>query len=144
MIKNKDEEESLLIEIIIFFKSMNKYVSEKTSERNGEMNIYELFFLTYIEKNSSVTYYEMAKVLPFDQSYINKIIRRLEDKGLVKRYRVGKKKCIELTEKSHKLIEERPRYKEEFMGALEAAGVSRGELTSLIGTLKKINKFICS
>lgn len=144
MKKNKHivYEEKLFIEVIIFYKTVTNYLNDSLPKDN-QLSVYEIFFLVFLDGlDGGTTYYELAKKFPFDKSYINKVIKRLEDKGMVIKTQEGKKKKITLSEKSRALILERSYIKDDFIELLDKNNISDKELNGFIKQLKKLAKIL--
>lgn len=135
-------EENLFLEVVIFYKTVTNYLNDSLP-KNSQLGIYEIFFLIFLEGlEEGTTCYELSKRFPFDKSYINKVINRLEEKGMIVKTREGKKKLITLTKESRSMFTEKIEAKNNFIKLLDKNNITDEELSDFIKLLKKLSKIL--
>ena len=135
-------EENLFLEVVIFYKTVTNYLNDSL-QKNSQLGIYEIFFLIFLEGlEEGTTCYELSKRFPFDKSYINKVIKRLEEKGMIIKTRDGKKKLITLSKKSRSMLTEKIEVKNNFIELLDKNNITDEELNDFVKLLKKLAKIL--
>ena len=107
-----DETTSTSPFISIIYREHGKYINEKVKEKELSFGIYPL--LIHIYKNEGITQEEIAKSLHLNESTITRNLKKLENKGFVKKIPDKRKKRIETTEKGRETVQKAMNYDEKW------------------------------
>ena len=98
--------------ISVIYREHGKYINEKVKEEELSFGIYPI--LIHIYKNEGITQEEIAKSLHLNESTITRNLKKLEDKGFIKKIPDKRKKRIETTPKGKKTVEKAIDYDEKW------------------------------
>jgi DNA-binding MarR family transcriptional regulator len=136
-----------------FMRLVRKYnAMEKVPLRRGEyLNLYhsERHLLDKIGENPGINVTEFAKVVGVTKGAISQVVRKLEKKGLVRRYKKNnndKEVFIELTDNGGGIYEERKKLNQETIREIseELGRYSDGEVAFLLGMFRWFEMFLDS
>ena len=83
-----------ILEIILI--TINKQIKESNQESNQESN---RKILSLMKKNSRITIKDLCKKTNLSESGVKKIIKKLKDKNVLKRYGANKNGCWKVIDK---------------------------------------------
>lgn len=134
-----------------FMRLVHKYnAMERMPVRHGEdFDLYhsERHMLDKAGENPGINVTEFAQVVGVTKGAISQVIKKLENKGLLRRYKKAdndKEVFIELTEKGKEVCEERKRINQETIREIaeELRRYSDGEVAFLIGMFRWLEQFL--
>ena len=121
--------------ISLIHREHGKYINEKVKEDGLSFGIYPI--LIHIYKNEGITQEEIAKSLHLNESTITRNLKKLEDKGFIRKVQDKRKKRIETTEKGKKTVEKAMDYDEKWDEKIKKS-LSDEEYNMFRETLMKI------
>lgn len=123
--------------ISIIYREHAKYLNEKVKDEDLSFGLFPLLIAIY--KNEGVIQEQLAQNFHLNESTITRNLKKLEDKGFIKRIPDKRKKRIEITEKGAKTAQKVMDYDEEWDEKIkEITGVE--EYNTYKETLKKISE----
>ena len=134
-----------------FMRLVHKYNSmEKLPARHGKgLDLYhsERHMLDKVGENPGINVTEFAQIAGVTKGAVSQVIKKLENKGLVRRYKKGgneKEVFIELTQEGKAVCECRKRINQETVRAIsEELGRHKGdEVAFLIGMFRWLEEFL--
>jgi len=134
-----------------FMRLVHKYNSmEKLPARHGKgFDLYhsERHMLDKVGENPGINVTEFAQIAGVTKGAVSQVIKKLENKGLVRRYKKGgneKEVFIELTQEGKAVCEDRKRINQETVRAIsEELGRHTGdEAAFLIGMFRWLEEFL--
>lgn len=141
MTYNKNSKHKMLVESMIFYKNLNKFM-EHNLAHDSQFSVSDLFFLFYLEDKKSATYYQLSQSLPYNNSYISKTIKKMEAKGFIVREAISNKKVIKLTEIALETLSLREEKKDDILKIFENNGMTVEELRTFFLTMTKFSKIL--
>lgn len=122
--------------ISIIYREHAKFLNEKVKDEDLSFGLYPLLIKIY--KHEGIIQEELAQSFHLNESTITRNIKKLEDKGFIKRIPDKRTKRIEITDKGAKTAQKVIDYDDEWDGKIkEIIGVE--EYENFLNTLKKIS-----
>ena len=98
------EENISVIHMIAFlYRKQSTYLNDKLKEYGLNAGLYPVLITIY--KNEDLIQEEIAKRIGLTKSTITRNLKKLEEKGLIRRYKVKQKSHVKLTEKGKEISE---------------------------------------
>ena len=98
------EENISVIHMIAFlYRKQSTYLNDKLKEYGLNAGLYPVLITIY--KNEDLIQEEIAKRIGLTKSTITRNLKKLEEKGLIRRYKVKQKSHVKVTEKGKEISE---------------------------------------
>ena len=121
--------------ISILYREHAKYLNEKAKNENLSYGLQPMLVTIY--KNEGIIQEQLAKYYNLNESTITRNLKKLEDKGLIKRIREKRTKIITITPKGEEIAEKIMDYDEKWDGKIKEC-LTKDEYNDFKNTLLKI------
>ena len=121
--------------ISIIYREHAKYLNEKVKDENLSFGLFPLLIAIY--DNEGVIQEQLAQSFHLNESTITRNLKKLEDKGFIKRIPDKRTKRIEITEKGSKTAQKVMDYDDEWDEKIKEI-IGNEEYENYKKTLKKI------
>ena len=122
--------------ISIIYREHAKFLNEKVKDEDLSFGLFPLLISIY--KNEGIIQEQLARKFHLNESTITRNLKKLEDKGFIKRIPDKRTKRIEVTEKGAKTARKVMDYDEEWDEKIK--GIIGKEYDNYIKTLRKISE----
>lgn len=123
--------------ISIIYREHAKYLNEKVKDEDLSFGLYPLLIKIY--KNEGIIQEQLAQIFNLNESTITRNLKKLEDKGFIKRIPEKRTKKIEITEKGSKTAQRVMDYDDEWDSKIQEI-IGNEEYDNFKNTLKKISE----
>ncbi|MEE1336551.1 MarR family winged helix-turn-helix transcriptional regulator [Methanobrevibacter sp.] len=121
--------------ISIIYREHAKYINEIVKEDDLSFGLHPLLIKIY--RNRGISQEELAEAFHLNESTITRNLKKLEDKGFIKRIKDKRKKIIEATSKGEKTALKIMDYDEKWD---EQLNLTEEEYNDFLKILKKISE----
>ena len=132
-----DSDVPTVLFISIIYREHAKYLNEKVKDEDLSFGLFPLLITIY--KNEGIIQEQLAKIFHLNESTITRNLKKLEDKGFIKRIKDKRTKRIEVTDKGVKTAEKVMGYDDEWDSKIKEI-ISEKEYDAFKNTLKKISE----
>ncbi|MBQ9160818.1 MAG: MarR family transcriptional regulator [Methanobrevibacter sp.] len=122
--------------ISIIYREHAKFLNEKVKDEDLSFGLFPLLISIY--KNEGIIQEQLARKFHLNESTITRNLKKLEDKGFIKRIPDKRTKRIEVTEKGAKTAQKVMDYDEEWDEKIK--GIIGNDYDNYIKTLRKISE----
>ena len=119
--------------ISIIYREHAKFLNEKVKDEDLSFGLFPLLISIY--KNEGIIQEQLARKFHLNESTITRNLKKLEDKGFIKRIPDKRTKRIEVTEKGAKTAQKVMDYDEEWDEKIK--GIIGNDYDNYIKTLRK-------
>ncbi len=123
--------------ISILYREHAKYLNEKVKDEDLSFGLFPLLIKIY--KHQGIIQEELAQSFHLNESTITRNLKKLEDKGFIKRIPDKRTKRIEITEKGMKTAQKVMDYDDEWDDNIKKI-IGDEEYNNFLNTLKKISE----
>lgn len=123
--------------VSIIYREHAKYLNERVKDENLSFGLFPLLIKIY--KNEGIIQEELAQSFHLNESTITRNLKKLEDKGFIKRIPDKRTKRIEITEKGIETAQKVMDYDDEWDDKLKEI-IGNDEYNNLLKTLRKISE----
>ena len=123
--------------ISIIYREHAKYLNEKVKDEDLSFGLFPLLIKIY--KNEGIIQEQLAKSFHLNESTITRNLKKLEDKGFIKRIPEKRTKRIEVTDKGAKTAQKVMDYDEEWDSKIREI-IGNDEYDDFKNTLRKISE----
>ena len=123
--------------ISIIYREHAKYLNEKVKDEDLSFGLFPLLIKIY--KNEGIIQEQLAKSFHLNESTITRNLKKLEDKGFIKRIPEKRTKRIEVTDKGAKTAQKVMDYDEEWDSKIKEI-IGNDEYDDFKNTLRKISE----
>lgn len=121
--------------ISIIYREHAKFLNEKVKDENLSFGLFPLLISIY--KNEGIIQEELAQLFHLNESTIARNLKKLEDKGFIKRIPEKRTKRIQITDKGIKTAKKVMDYDDEWDEKIKEM-IGDVEYNNLIKTLRKV------
>ena len=132
-----DEDLPTVLFISIIHREHAKYLNEKVKDENLSYGLYPLLIKIYQE--DGIIQEQLAQIFHLNESTITRNLKKLEEKGFIKRIPDKRTKRIEITEKGVKTAQKVMDYDEEWDEKIIEI-IGENDYANFKNTLKKISE----
>lgn len=123
--------------ISIIYREHAKYLNEKVKDEDLSFGLYPLLITIY--KNEGIIQEQLAQNFHLNESTITRNLKKLEEKGFIKRIPEKRTKRIEVTEKGAKTAQRVMDYDKEWDSKIKEI-IGNDEYDNFKNTLRKISE----
>ena len=123
--------------ISIIYREHAKYLNEKVKDEDLSFGLFPLLIKIY--KNEGIIQEQLAQSFHLNESTITRNLKKLEDKGFIKRIPEKRTKRIEVTDKGAKTAQKVMDYDEEWDSKIKEI-IGNDEYDDFKNTLRKISE----
>ena len=123
--------------ISIIYREHAKYLNEKVKDEDLSFGLFPLLIKIY--KNEGIIQEQLAQSFHLNESTITRNLKKLEEKGFIKRIPEKRTKKIEVTDKGAKTAQKVMDYDEEWDSKIKEI-IGRDEYDNFKNTLRKISE----
>ena len=123
--------------ISIIYREHAKYLNEKVKDEDLSFGLFPLLIKIY--KNEGIIQEQLAKSFHLNESTITRNLKKLEDKGFIKRIPEKRTKRIEVTDKGAKTAQKVMDYDEEWDSKIREI-IGNDEYDDFKNTSRKISE----
>lgn len=132
-----DEDMPTVPFISIIHREHAKYLNDKVKDENLSFGLYPLLIKIY--KSDGIIQEQLAQIFHLNESTITRNLKKLEEKGFIKRIPDKRTKRIEITEKGVKTAQKVMDYDEEWDEKIIEI-IGENDYANFKNTLKKISE----
>ena len=121
--------------ISIIYREHAKFLNEKVKDEDLSFGLFPLLISIY--KNEGIIQEQLAQIFHLNESTIARNLKKLEDKGFIKRIPEKRTKRIEITDKGIKTAQKVMDYDDEWDEKIKEM-IGDVEYNNLIKTLRKV------
>ena len=123
--------------ISIIYREHAKYLNEKVKDEDLSFGLFPLLIKIY--KNEGIIQEQLAQSFHLNESTITRNLKKLEEKGFIKRIPEKRTKRIEVTDKGAKTAQKVMDYDEEWDSKIKEI-IGNDEYDNFKNTLRKISE----
>ena len=123
--------------ISIIYREHAKFLNEKVKDENLSFGLFPLLITIY--KNEGIIQEQLAQIFHLNESTIARNLKKLEDKGFIKRIPDKRTKRIEITDKGIKTAKKVMDYDDEWDDKIKEI-IGDSEYNNFIKTLRTISE----
>lgn len=123
--------------ISIIYREHAKYLNEKVKDEDLSFGLFPLLITIY--KNEGIIQEQLAQIFHLNESTIARNLKKLEDKGFIKRIPDKRTKRIEITDKGIKTAQKVMDYDDEWDDKIKEI-IGDREYNNFIKTLRTISE----